>query len=132
MICIKVYRVHNNYGLFMSVSQMRDQIRRGGALPPCCLPGDPSSAAASYSPSHSLLDALSERPSALLALAAVLMLAFGAPPATAQEMTILCTPNGFKQVPVDGESQPSGNGMSGCAHACTQRDQRRGKARLRP
>jgi len=91
------------------------------------LPGDPSSAAA---PS-SFLDALEARPSSLFALAAVLMLALGSTPATAQEMTILCTPNGFKQVPVDGERQPPDNAMTGCAHACTQRDQRRGRARLR-
>ena len=111
----------------MSVSQMRDQTRRGGALPPCCLTGDPSSAAAPYS----LLDALANRPSTLLALAAALMLALGPTPATAQATTLICTPNGLKEVPLDGEPQQPDTGMNGCAHACTQRDQRRGRARLR-
>lgn len=110
----------------MSATEARGDKRRGVALPPCCLPGGASSAAA---PS-SFLDALEEKPSTLLALAATLMLAFGPAPATAREMTILCTPDGFRQVPVDGDRQPD-NGMAGCAHACTLRDQRRGKAGLR-
>lgn len=94
--------------------------RRGGTLPPCCLPGASSGAFGS-----SFLDALDARPSAVLALAAALMLAFGPSPVSAGEMVLVCTQNGLKQVPVDGTSGPD-SGTTGCAHACMVRERRRG------
>lgn len=92
---------------------------RSETLPPCCLPGGAGVSASSF------LDALDARPSAVLALAAALMLALGPTPATAQEMALLCTQNGLEQVPVDGNSNPD-SGMAGCAHACMVRERRRG------
>lgn len=93
-------------------------MQRNSVLPPCCLPRGGSSAA-------SFLEALDARPSALLALAAALMLALGTGPAHAWNMTVLCTSDGLKQVPADGGSR-SDNGMGVCAHLCLLRDRRRG------
>lgn len=102
----------------MSISPARASFRRASALPPCCLPGGGTSAA-------SFLEALDARPSALLALAAALMLALGASPVHAQDMTVLCTSDGPRQVPVEDKSGPDSN-MGGCAHLCLMRDRRRG------
>lgn len=90
-----------------------------GTLPPCCLPGAAGITATSF------LDALDARPTAVLALAAAIMLALGPSPVAAQQMALVCTQNGLEQVPVNGQSKPE-EGIPGCAHACMVRERRRG------
>lgn len=97
--------------------------RERGMLPPCCLPG---AAPASF------LEALEARPATLAALAALLMLALGPAPVSAGATVTLCTADGVRKVPLDGDTPSPDHGMIGCAHACLPRGRRHGLPGKRP